>query len=705
MFHLAATPLRRSTSGIATVHLVVGGKLQAVLEHGRRFGRTLILGADVRGELKSALPDGPPDGVVLLPLADVATVRSLLDGAPDDLQRAMKQYPGVSLSGGLGQVITVGWLAGCHAVKSRDFTRWLNECLLDQIMRWHEGHLSGVQILADHSGGGGTGSGAGEVATEVMASLFRKCGIRTSIEVRLTGSLSYLELGPRIHRNTAACALGWLEFVGAVDCPSTESRALSLDELPATGTNKSARDGYALLAAQGRDAPETREHLERFSANHLSRSQLGAVRIEQLGFWGPLPPKIVAENIAPPYIEELQELAAIPPSAAMDRVVTLCSAREQEVEPVDRIYRRLGALSETDLLADLGRPLHRYDVEVEGETPDGGKVNLSRAAEIFGVACQAPEDFRRRLRLFRSADDLLVLESESLAKRLEEYTDWLADAREVVLGAAARALGHVWFDPRTWFSNEERRHNDFCLAADNYRSAHDQWLRGLAEHEAVLHAITAVRAEIGHLEQRLDRVRDLLKPLLSRSPEEQPKLVVPLPLAEVLPRLLGLANSDAAMKVLAGSVAACTVAGLADLLGSDSPRLADVISGLASAHPAVEAPFWGSQEITLVPPQRILILPPVEDRVERQLKSDFAALDSDRELAIADTAVGGVGIVEIRVYFPRDVHGVITPFLRHHFREALDHEKALYFPKGLGPLAQELAADTSGESVFPNQPS
>lgn len=296
-----------------------------------------------------------------------------------------------------------------------------------------------------------------------------------------------------------------------------------------------------------------------------------------------------------------------------------------------------------------------------------------------------------------------------IALHLEELEDCLAEARATLLGAAAGALRNSWWHPKTWFATEEQLKDDFCLAAENFRLANDSWLEGLAKQEAMSKAIAAVRGEICHFVERLRQVADLLEAFMPRSPEEQPQLVVPLPLTEVLPRLLDLADPDAAMRVLASSAAACTVPGLANLLGIESARLEDVVRHLASCPPALEAPPWGGQEIRLVQPQRILVLPPLEDRVSRQLKADFAAMDCDRELAIADTAAGGVGIVEIRVYFPHDVHDVITPFLHHHFLDALRSDKVIFFPNGLGKLALQLAAEASAEpglakneSVSPN---
>lgn len=222
MYHLAAVCVNHMPQGKATILAVVGGKLQSVLQYGRRFGHTLVLGADVLAELNGATPGGPPDGVVLLPLADVATVRSLLASAPEELRLALSKYPGVSLTGGLGQLVAVGWLGSQHTLESRDFNRWLNEGLPDHLLRLQQGRLSLVSIILAHSSAGGTGNGGGMLIADRIASPFRERGIRTDIQTHLTGSLSYVELGPRVHNNSAASALAWLDFVASSDCPPTE---------------------------------------------------------------------------------------------------------------------------------------------------------------------------------------------------------------------------------------------------------------------------------------------------------------------------------------------------------------------------------------------------------------------------------------------------------------------------------------------------
>lgn len=710
-FQLVTFNLNRVLEGIVNIFLVVGGKLQAVLRHGRRLGHTLVLAADVRGELSSALPDGPPEGVVLLPLADVATVRSLLSGGPDDVRAALANFPGVSLAGGLGQLVAVGWLAARQLIDSREFQRWLNNDLPDHLLRLHGGRIRVVNIHVEHSAAGATGAGAGRPMADALASVFRQRGIRTSIQARVCGSLSYVELGPRIHKNCAVTLVGWADFVRRLDCPETESRSLTLYELLSTGRDKRTRDNFAVLFAQASTSQEASECLARFGANRISRSRLGAVDIQQLAFWGPLPERTIAEQIAPVYVEGIETVSATPPSATAIRGIDVdCQQEDREVEPIHTILNNIRGLTEEGLLAAVGRTPHQYHVQVFAGTPSGGRIRLSRAAEIFGVVADSPEEFAVRLGLFRAADEALACRSLQTASQVEEILVDREDAQTTLVNSATRVLRQRWWDLGRWFSSDEGLQEDFCTSATRFREVSDRLLRAEAEHNAIIEALEQVQSEIKHLQTRLTHVLGLLRPLLPKSPKPLARLVLPLKLADVLPRLLDLSETDAAMRVLASAVSACTVAGLANLLGTDSPRLEDCIARLANARPDLEAPPWGGQDIALVQPQRVLVLPPLESDVARKLKADFLKQASDRELAVADTAVGGVGIVEIRVFHPERLEEVITPFLRHHLIEAMQSEPGIYSPEGpdaMGRLGITIpprspASKTTNESDFSN---
>lgn len=692
------------------IGLVVGGNLQAVLKHGSRFGQTLVLAADVRGEHASALPDGPSEGIVLVPLGEVATVRALLNGAPEDVRHALERFPGVSLAGGLGQLLAVGWLAARHLLQSREFQKWLTSELPDYLLRVHGGRVRVVVIRVEHSAAGATGAGAACVLADALASVFRQRGIRTSIRVHVCGSMSYVELGPRIHANTAATTGKWVVYTADSDCPETESRSLTLTELPPTGKDKTTRDNYAVLDAQARGSQEAREYLDRFGANRISRSKLGAVDIHHLGIWGPFSAMIIAENIAPIYMEAINTLlATLPSPTAIQNLNMEIRAEPRDVELVHLIFDTIHELSEDALLAAVGRAPYRYQVEVVADTSSGGQIRLSRAAEIFGVAAESPEEFSLRLGLFLAAEKTLVSQSRLTSIEVEELSAAHREAEAALLTAATRVLRQRWWDVGRWFASDEGLEDDFCETAMQFREVCDRSLKAQAVHDAVIGALSQVRNEIAHLRQRLMHVQSLLRPLLPKSPEPPAQLVLPVELGQVLPRLLSLGDTDAAMRVLASAVAACTVAGLANLVRTD-PRLEDVVARLATGQPVLEAPPWGGRDILLVKPQRILVLPPLEPDVARKLRADFLSQGSDRELAIADTAVGGVGIVEIRVFHPEDVEDVITPFLRHHLVEAMQSEPAIFFPEGLGAMERlgitippaDLDAKATNEPVDPH---
>jgi hypothetical protein len=683
---LVSVNLGRIKQGIVEIFLAPGGKAQAALKHGRQFGHTIDVGADVRGELSSALPDGPPEGVVLLPLGDVATVRSLLRGAPEDVRCAILQFPGVSLAGGHGQLLAVGRLAAWYLRQSREFQKWLSSELPDHLLRLHGGRNLVAIIHVDHSAAGATGAGAGPPLTDALASVFRQRGIRTRVQGHVSGSLSYVELGPRIHKNCAATTVQWLDFIASGDCPETESRSLTLDELPATGTDKTTRDAFAVLVIQARASQDACEHLERFGANRVSRSKLGAVDIQHLNFWGPLSAAAIAENIAPIYVEAIDTLLVTLPSATAIRSIdTEIQAEPRDVEAVDLIFNKIYELSEEVLLAAVGRSPYRYHVEVVADTSSGGRIRLSRAAEIFGVVADSPEEFANRLGLFLAAEESLVSRSRLTAIEVEELSADRQEAEAALVTAATRVLRQRWWDVGRWFASDEGLQEDFCEKALRFREVCDQSLKAKAVHDAVIEALAQVRKEIVHLRERLMHVQGILRPLLPKSPRPPAQLVLPVEFGQVLPRLLDLGDTDAAMRVLASAVAACTMAGLAHLVRTE-PRLEDVVARLATGRPELEAPPWGGQDIALVKPQRILVLPPLEPDVARKLRVDFRSQGSGRELAIADTAVGGVGIVEIKVYHPEEMEEVITPFLRHHLVEAVQSEPAIYFPEGLAPL-------------------
>jgi len=174
-------------------------------------------------------------------------------------------------------------------------------------------------------------------------------------------------------------------------------------------------------------------------------------------------------------------------------------------------------------------------------------------------------------------------------------------------------------------------------------------------------------------ERRVDNLLALLQPFQRLPGNPAPRFVQTAPLNDLLPHLVHLAEQGRSgatvLRVLAASVSRVTLAGLAAITGAADADPASIARRLLMDGPAVRAPQWGGRP-SADKGMRLQVLPPVDSAILEAIQAQVPALDGDCCVVSADTAHGGVNIVELEVHHPRDIKEIFSQFIKAALNDA-----------------------------------
>ncbi len=673
--------------------MAVGGTFQNLAQHPAAAGADTVLYLDVPNEVDAVLPRA---GVLSVTLAAGETLGTLAGkGCPQAFQDFLARRPGVNLSVGRGQLRAVGALAGQKLLAEPTFNRFLIDQIFDPLFVKHNGQLDQVEITVCTSTAGGTGGSVGPAVGQALAQIFfESTEAIVHMQFVRVGSLSYVGLGDRIHRNGAATLAEDLQYVLSPERHPREVRSLVLCEVPMVGGSKEQRDRFVVQLAQALRGWAVREVLYRCAPNDALDTALGTISIVRAGWGQPLAERRVAADVAAQLLPVLQGVCRVGPRPGFVEGIEIVSEARpapsvRSVEELLSLIRNSGGVEPPELLEACTEPASVCaSVSVQARLRAREALSLSgRSGLLFSTPSRTAGEFTTKFATLRA-----------LISNLDREVDTRAGKAQVLRRSEERAVGELQSTFKQCFPRGPLERVKVLLSNPRTTMAQLKSLitgvREVAEKrsavEAEIQALRSVRGKLAaELEADRARLQRATEALLTLCPGYDTagaqRLVQARDADEVLEELLEIAlrtelDRDALQTLLASSTRTVTLAGLAEITGAAEPRAASVAAQLSQGSPATRAPVWGGKK-PLGKGDLIIALPPLAPEIEEELRGILAAEAPGIVAASADSAQGGANVLRLEIHKPRNWEEIFTPFILKNLEKAWQ-EKELYFTNG-----------------------
>lgn len=332
-----------------------------------------------------------------------------------------------------------------------------------------------------------------------------------------------------------------------------------------------------------------------------------------------------------------------------------------------------------EVVAATVAPSRMYHFQIRVRIVNGRVLDMEHLKLTFGTPLCTEKEAAKRLRELRTCYEACFRELERLEKQLEGASEDFEWAMEGAVVALRRIHGGWLGWITSGFKSFEQRVSQTEQSLGSLRTASDLVLELQAKITATERTLDTLSEEIGLLVSKLTLLAKKLKSCLPKGDERRdPKLVVPLPLAERFAELLRYAESSSPTKarlidLLSTAVASVTIEGLADIAQCEPSIDAVVGSVLARRNVQYRCPAWGGEK-QLNPTFEKIVFPPVTQ--ELRTKIEKHAGNESRRIAFADAASGSPNIVCIETVYAKEVSDVVTPFYDAGVRRALSSELA-----------------------------
>ncbi|MBX7165926.1 MAG: hypothetical protein K1X74_06215 [Pirellulales bacterium] len=664
-----------------------GGASHPVLESAGLLGMQLAVACDTSQELGTLKLEFAGAPIKSWPLADQDTLASLLQNTPSApaLREALGHRVGIGLGAGLGQIPAIGHLAGVRLVRSAEFSHWLQNDLLQQLLKAYPAGLKAIEHYQIIGGCGATAQGAHPpIEQELVHLLAAATGARVHQRKFLIGLPAYLGLGERVVGNAGSATAEALDWVVRNDRATKETRLLVCMDLPNCGQNDALRHMYTKLTFTAAWCHAVETLLDRITANASLCSDIGPVVIQQADYFRALTDVEIAAEVAQAYLPEIAQLRGAPVDPDLVRGLKVALQTQRRPRPsIEELVEEIAEKAVDQIVAAVCEPGETLSASVVAELASGDCVAVDRLQEDYLGVCRTPTALQQRLTLMRSLTRTLKREVTFASERCAESNEVFMQAEARLERATLALQSPPWW---AFWKTPAQGELGFLDRARQAREAADVRLRDTAEHRALLTAAAAVEQETQHLSEQLTRLEDSLQRIAHGAAISKSPCINPISLDENFLRLQEAIRDPAEAAVFqlaAHSAESLTLDGLAKTLDAASPRLADVIEAIRCPHFAVEGPVWGCQPVSVEAPLQITVLPPVSAHLAANLQRYLQDVDPQRLVAIADTAQTGViGAVRLSYRFPRIAADVLTPILRHAVAQALAAQRDLLFPRG-----------------------
>lgn len=589
---------------------------------------------------------------------------------------ALDAKPNVSTQNGCCQTRGIGGAAVVCVVDRIDFPNLFHNLVMPELLRMAGGKQKCVNHMHFSGAAGGMGSAGGIVLLQAIQNLFvEPTDPELKSNVFVLGGLTFCS--PYFSRTTENASCAMAEWIHLVRHPVSHriSTVLHAHELPPLELDKDMRNALLLQFFAAMFAGGFIEDQQTNSTNFQVRGNVGGAHLQRVDHFSAIAKSRVAGAIARNYLPLIRGIMLEKADVDSVRQVAFVQRhRRLKRESIMSIMLTAIELPIDEVIAATVAPSRMYYFQLRVRLVNGKVFDMEHLKLTFGTPIRTEKEAAKRLRELRTCYEVCFRELEGLEKQLDEASEDCEWAMEGAVVALRRMQGGWLGWIGSGFKSFEQRASHAEQALERLRKASDVVLELQAKIAATERTLDNLSEEIGLLVSKLTLLAKRLKSCLPKGDERRdPKLVVPLPLAERFADLLRYAESAAPTKerlidLLSTAVACVTIEGLADIARCEPSIDAIVGSVLARKNVEHRCPAWGG-ETQLNPAFEKIVFPPVSPELRMKIQK-HAGTDS-RLIAFADLASGSPNIVCIETVYAEEASDVVTPFYDAGVRRAL----------------------------------
>jgi hypothetical protein len=672
--------------GVFSLLIIVGGGRQSAETHWRRARADYIAVFDNAAEISRLQREfGTRDNIAYFPLAEGETADTLARHGTPEMQALIWKRGSMNAASGLGQIPGVGFMAAEKLRTSDAFNRFLRQLRHEVGIRTN-GRPRWIVARLTGSTAGGTATGAVETIAEAVADALKTQGVNFDLEMDLIDATTFLGLGDRCGRNSAAtitelaamcCSKGGNPLDGV-------TRSLSLMALPPFRHDAAQRYQLVALDEQAVTSSEMLSLLSLIRPNHSLDSPLGAIVYRQADFFRTLNPEIVVANeVAHACLPALEAgiESAVPIRSLLAGIFTDTTGTPEIRETIDGLLEDLPVLSDDDFLCGIQRAAEQLICRASAETANGERYDLERVGEEFLTPPASLSQAVRRLSMVRTIDRALQDEMSLVGDELQQLRAHHEESLKNLMKALTRVRR-----PRFWHvSSAQRRWQALEQAAYDLRAARDAMRPLEAILSALQRGLVSVQQEIKSQLQHLESTRDAMISFRPRGYSVPLRRSVEIrEIDDAFPELSLMPRADRARQtwILASQVVFVTLDGLCRVLDLDEPRLDLIADRIVTGPPVYIGPYPGASRHS-EGGRLVYCLPPMMPVPRAELKALLEKRMPDATVVFTDFAAAGINVMRYRFFRPQNVRELFPGMLERDLMDAIrDELKPLYFPHG-----------------------
>ena len=308
------------------------------------------------------------------------------------------------------------------------------------------------------------------------------------------------------------------------------------------GTDKVCRDSEVIDSIQALSAPELVRERRFIAVNRTVDGPFGNVQQQRTSHYRGLPAELVAADVSDVWLPKVEGLLTVRPD--LDRVKLDWHINELPLarESVKGILER--ALdAEIDEIAESAMlPSAEFNAILVAVVDGKLRYRLDNIAASFSKPLNSVEATRSRLVLLRTCRHRVSREIKSVTRELQTAEK---RTRRCMSGDGCRSPPAWWPIVARALRSEETKLELAAAAINEVHRLCDEFFLCIAKREALESAAYELAAELKRLTRQLKRLVALLHANLPDiDGVRRPRLVTAVPIDEIWPRLLGIAENE-----------------------------------------------------------------------------------------------------------------------------------------------------------------
>jgi hypothetical protein len=654
------------------VLLIIGGSKAELMKLHARRPRTQVFVLDNPNDLEKLKVLCKHLSATTIPLGRAQTAASLASQLGKEYEEPVSKFAPTDAKSGFGAAPLIGYMSALVTLAATWFDALLGK-LVGAIRAATNNAPDFVVVRVLGSVDGGTCSGYFRPTIDRFVRTLVRLGVHVQVEMDFVGPNGFAHLDPRITQ--IASAVIPFAVASTMQAPSKQellvTKHLTLGELP-PGCSEEERYELALTEEAAVTSSDMVRHTHRIRPNHGTTSVYGNVTLRETDFFKGL-------NLTQQILPQIAEKLSSQLSEAKAKVIVDTSLIKEidftertlrnKVRDVESVCNEIFTRPAKELAGIIEKPLLQHQSTIHFTLVDGIHFTDGGLDSICTTSNTKLSKAIERATLVTTVTHKLAEEQRALGATSRQATEELDTLRQ------------KFFSVVNLISSQEhsRKKGDqlFTLLVETAQS-----MRRLADEidlydsrsRVVAKTLSKLQLDQELIEREFETLADALALFQADAVQTaaQPSIEV-CDLEEAFEELMCSAPHGKGLfgEALRWCINNVTKYGLAEIVSAKLPTANAIADQIVFGTPHHEGSPYGGLVSDDVP-NTIYVLPPVNDNLKSELRSEIEKRDPNAETFFMDTAAVGANVLRFRFRFPKSIQEIMHGTLMHELKEVLN---------------------------------